>query len=406
MKRIVFALCAISISLSTTAQGNLEKRLQGSPVVDSLVSKVNALGGNASVSYYNDGRLHKTVTFNCPLMNDFHPTLPTGDPKKDAQNHQIDSIRQLRVEQYSRVYEAARNTCKSLTDNAQESYTWEYHRNGVDSVRYTIAIGEYQNGDTMTTYQHNRDVWYYNAPELISFRYNSLPFNDGNQWGYKGFGHFRYEYTPDSVIKQMKELAPFDKTAYTELLQPILKQKGITSRQLYVYHDSTYIFQEKKWDEEEFVMRENTIDPVQKKSETRATIYTMHSKALADTVLSQLKATTWSFLENNSDIDFRFTPDTYYESTKLSELFEHFTPTRVPSFYYICLHSIGDTEFNILVIEGTGDLLMPMEWLILKSWKNGKVVYDKRSKTLTPKQARDYTSAHRFISKRQFEPTD
>jgi hypothetical protein len=123
-------------------------------------------------------------------------------------------------------------------------------------------------------------------------------------------------------------------------------------------------------------------------------------------VLSQLKATTWSFLENNSDFDFRFTPDTYYESTKLSELFEHFTPTRVPSFYYICLHSIGDTEFNILVIEGTGDLLMPMEWLILKSWKNGKVVYDKRSKTLTPKQARDYTSAHRFISKRQFEPTD
>jgi hypothetical protein len=258
----------------------------------------------------------------------------------------------------------------------------------------------------MTTYQNNRDVWYYNAPELISFRYNSLPNNDGNQWGYKGFGHFRYEYTPDSLMKQMKELAPFDKTAYSELLLPILKQKGITSRQLYVYHDSTYTIQDKKWDEDDFVMRENTIDPVQKKSETRVTIYTMHSKALAETVLSQLKATTWSFLENNSDIDFRFTPDTYYESTKLSELFEHFTPTRVPSFYYICLHSIGDTEFNILVIEGTGDMMVPMKWLILKSWKNGKVVYDKRSKTLTPKQARDYTSAHRFTSRRQFEPID
>ena len=59
MKRIVFALCATIISLSTTAQGNLEKRLQGNPKVDNLVNEVTALGGNPDVSYYFDGKFHR-----------------------------------------------------------------------------------------------------------------------------------------------------------------------------------------------------------------------------------------------------------------------------------------------------------------------------------------------------------
>jgi hypothetical protein len=43
----------------------------------------------------------------------------------------------------------------------------------------------------------------------------------------------------------------------------------------------------------------------------------------------------------------------------------------------------------------------------LKSWKNGKVVYDKkRMKNLPPKQARSVTSFSRFTSTRQYEPID
>ena len=210
MKRIVFALCATIISLSTTAQGTLQERLQGNPKIDNLVNEVTALGGNPDVSYYFDGKFHKTVGIFSNLMNDFQPTPPTGDPKKDAQNHFLDSVRQDRINQGRKVYEAIRNTCKALTDKATESYSWEYHRDGVDSVRYTIAIGEYQNGDTMTIYHNQRDVQYYNAPELLSFYYNAFAHNDGNPWGAKGYGYFRYEYTPDSVFMPKKDIVPFD----------------------------------------------------------------------------------------------------------------------------------------------------------------------------------------------------
>ena len=50
-------------------------------------------------------------------------------------------------------------------------------------------------------------------------------------------------------------------------------------------------------------------------------------------------------------------------------------------------------------------MMIPSEWAILKSWKNGKVAYDKKAmKNLTPEQAREKTSAGRAFITRQFEP--
>ena len=404
MKRIVFALCAISISLSTMAQGTLEKRLQGNPKVDNLVNEVSALGGNPDVSFYFDGKFHKTVGIFSNLMNDFQPTPPTGDPKKDAQNHFLDSVRQDRINQGRKVYEAIRNTCKALTDKATESYSWEYHRDGVDSVRYTIAIGEYQNGDTMTIYHNQRDVQYYNAPELLSFYYNTDPHNDGNPWRGKGYGYFRYEYTPDSVFMPKKDIMPFDKEAYTKAILPILKQEGITSRQFYVYNDSTYTIVRKDRKEDDFVLREQTNEPVQTKSETRGTVYTLHSGAQANAVLEQIVKATWDYLDNAPNAWFFFHPYNGYVNTRLTELFESKYLTRVPSFFHIYLHNFGE-EYNIMIVEGQGDMMIPAEWAVVKSWKNGQLTYDKRAlKNQTPQQAREKTSGYTSVITRQFEP--
>jgi len=91
----------------------------------------------------------------------------------------------------------------------------------------------------------------------------------------------------------------------------------------------------------------------------------------------------------------------------MNELFENLDYRRVMGFYHIYLHAMSNNEYNIVFLEGTGDMMIPMEWLILKSWKNGKVVYDKkRMKNLPPKQARSYTSGHRFTQTRQYEPID
>ena len=405
MKRIAFALCAISISLSTTAQGTLQERLQGNPKIDSLVKDLSALRGSIDVIYYFDGKYHKAVSFLCTLRNDVQPTPPTGDPKTDAQNRMNYELLQRNKELDSLVYEAVRNTCKALTDEAKESYCWEYHHNGVDSVRYAIAIGEYQNGDKLMTYQRQRQVEYYNAPELLSFFYNTDPHNDGNPWRQKGWGNFRYEYAPDSEVIPMKDIVPFDKESYTQAILPILKQEGITSRQFYVYHDSTYTIVRKGWTDDDFVMREQIEKPKQTKSETRGTVYTLHSRAQAYEVLEQIVKATWNYLDENPGFWFDFRPNNGFRDRQLNELFDGTNRTRIHDFYQIYLHTNGE-EYNIMIVEGEGNMMIPTEWAVVKSWKNGKVTYDKKAlKNMTPQQARE-SMGFSSVSTIQFEPVE
>ena len=405
MKRIAFALCAISISLSTTAQGTLQERLQGNPKIDSLVKDLSALRGSIDVIYYFDGKYHKAVSFLCTLRNDVQPTPPTGDPKTDAQNRMNYELLQRNKELDSLVYKAVRNTCKALTDEAKESYCWEYHHNGVDSVRYAIAIGEYQNGDKLMTYQRQRQVEYYNAPELLSFFYNTDPHNDGNPWRQKGWGNFRYEYAPDSEVIPMKDIVPFDKESYTQAILPILKQEGITSRQFYVYHDSTYTIVRKGWTDDDFVMREQIEKPKQTKSETRGTVYTLHSRAQAYEVLEQIVKATWNYLDENPGFWFDFRPNNGFRDRQLNELFDGKDLSSIPEFFHIYLHNYGE-EYNIMIVEGKGNMMIPTEWAVVKSWKNGKVTYDKKAlKNMTPQQARE-SMGFSSVSTIQFEPVE
>ena len=139
MKRIVFALCAACISLGAMAQSKFAQRLQVNPKIDSLVQEVYDQGGHPDVTYYYDGKLHKAVNVSFMLRNDHQPTPLSGDPKIDATNQKLDSMRMEQTTRDNKMYDALRNTCLSLTGGATESYVWESHRGGMDSVRYAIA---------------------------------------------------------------------------------------------------------------------------------------------------------------------------------------------------------------------------------------------------------------------------
>ena len=49
--------------------------------------------------------------------------------------------------------------------------------------------------------------------------------------------------------------------------------------------------------------------------------------------------------------------------------------------------------------------MIPAEWAVLKSWKNGKAAYDKRAlKNMTPELAREKTSGFTYVTTSKFEP--
>ena len=203
------------------------------------------------------------------------------------------------------------------------------------------------------------------------------------------------------------DIKPFNKESYKRKLLPLLNQKGITSRQFYVYHDSTYTIDNTVDNrKKDFAYRVITEDPKILKSETWGTVYTLHSREQAYSLLAQMQAATWDFLDENPYMRFTFNQFHEFRDRRLSEFFENLDYKRIPEFYRVYLHCYGE-EYNIIIVEGTGNMMIPMEWAIIKSWKNGKVTYDKQAaKAMTPLEARSRTSEFTMTETRSFEPID
>jgi len=132
----------------------------------------------------------------------------------------------------------------------------------------------------------------------------------------------------------------------------------------------------------------------------------MEKQSDTDQQMEQITMATLNYLENNTGFWFSFRPNPPFidGNRKLSDFFGSKYLSRVPDFYHIYIHCFGE-EFNIIIVEGQGDMMIPAEWAVLKSWKNGKVAYDKRAlKNQTPEQAREKTMGHTSLTTRSFEP--
>ncbi|MBR1521656.1 MAG: hypothetical protein IJ635_10525 [Bacteroidaceae bacterium] len=374
MKRFILALATLLLCLTSQAQSN--------PKIDSLVSQLRALGDNPEILYIYDGWHEKHVSTGVMLSGERKPSTPTGDAKTDSLNAQVDSIMLDRARQENKVFQTLKEACKSLAEDATESYMWEYHRGGVDSIYYSIAMGNHGDGrDSLVVSTGERDVYYLNAPEVAYFHYTPYSHNDTeSQWAPRGYGWFNYVYTPDSTRGENEYL---NIQAYTQSLLGILKQKGVESYPIYLSHDSTYTMGD---DSNTMPFSVETKDPVQPKSETRGTVYTIRSKELAEAVLSQIVRATWQYLDEHPHTTYHFRPESTFRHGALTSLFSSSKDTQVYEEFRVFIHRWMEDEYSILVLNTQGDLWIPCEWPILQSWKNGKMTFNKKQKRLSPEE--------------------
>ena len=195
-------------------------------------------------------------------------------------------------------------------------------------------------------------------------------------------GVFEYTETTDSVDGKTEYL---DREGYTRHIASILKQKGVESRPIYFSHDSTCTVEKSN---DNFVVRVETTLPVQPRSETRGTLYTIHSGELADRVLSQLADATWQYLKEHPNTCYEFNPERKYTHGSLRSFFTSTRETRVYDEFRVLIHCFRDEEFHILMLHTQGDLWIPCEWPVLQSWKNGKATYVRKAKQLTPQEVK------------------
>ncbi len=364
--------------------------------IDSLVDYVKAIKQpipgyyttreDIDIDYRYDGKHHKTVRIACDRMNP-RPVKMTGNAKMDSILQIQDSWHQQQMEQNDRIYEALSDVCKSLACSVKPSNSsmWETHHDDSDSVQYRIALREYPLGDTLKIWNGRKGTTSYShAPEIVEFFFNSRNDSISRMIGREGYGSFTYEFSPDSVQNETHVL--LDKKGFIKRLKPVFKQKGIESREIYITRDANCSIKPTisnvVWLRE--YITENPADTKELVSETRGTIYTMHSRALMESVMNQLKDVIWQYIDENPYMFYTFAPDQSLPDPNFSygsikDLFTMDQYTLPHEACAIFFHQYQD-DYNILVLDTTGNLWLPIEWPIMKSWKNGQVTLNKNIK--------------------------
>ena len=354
------------LSSSIWGQESLQKKLQSSPKIDSLLSYVRLLDSEPREVYEFNGDYKRTLDWN------FWESI---QPQRNSTTHLlIDSIRQTFME---------------LADQALENYMEERHHDGMDSLVYIITLGKNENRKkNMDTQLHemvhhglrSTAISTPNTSESMIFSYRPIIDEQGAEpEGYNGMFFYNNVKAGGDSIKPVF----IDLKAYEKMMKKIFNRKGIHQQHCHIRKDSTYVFDHihEHWSIGEIHSDHEWA------SEGKATIYTFSSDTLAMEVYRILKQHTWQFIEEHpttrctfqTDSVPRSFPFTIFKSeTKLKDNLSHkFIIYLSMDWKNLNTHAYHIVVFDVRMSEW-GTEFLPRDWQSLKSWKNGKRTYYKK----------------------------
>ena len=172
---------------------------------------------------------------------------------------QIDSINALTCQQLMDALDTIRLAFSSVRKEASESYMYEYHKEGNDSISYSVAFSHSDSPLEKTPwgdYVHAREALKFrceppNSREIFGdgWWYRSDPETDSlglaiNGWYQGPFAHY-YHYFEEPRGISKEDMKPFDIAAFEAHIQPALeplkKLKGAKTYPVYWQHDEGYV---------------------------------------------------------------------------------------------------------------------------------------------------------------------
>ena len=309
MKKVIIILWVILISFCAYGQENERLRNHKMPEkIENLFQYADSLGYGAKVHYIQRETRKVSISFSHFVRKDKNVAL---------------------------LLDSVRHTFYALADEAHETYFWESHADGKDSLQYTLQLN--------TGY--------------LKFSYKP----DG------GVAYLDYMHPMDSIKHSITE--KIDKKGYWKKLNKILNRKGVSRQKFYIYNDSTHIIPK----EDQFVGSSHSQNP---NIEHRGIIYTIASKELADKLKQEILQETWSFTDKYPNLMYSINPDETRGEIVVF-LSAGGRMYRIQEMLTVALRNNQDT-YQIVVSDFNGDQYRPADLIGLKSYKNGKKVYHKQ----------------------------
>ena len=376
MKRLFLFIILATAQIVCLAQTN--------PKIESLYAYLKAKGVVKSYTLRNteSGGLRKSFNAFFQLYDDSPKPILFNGKEVD---HKTDSITRARWAQYRDAYNQIRQTLADLLDEAAESYSYEYHQNGADTITTTIALKNKSNSnETIRKFkspQSNVNEVFF-APEYISFHYKNSPsYSPKNQGRLCGYSNLRYDGIVDTSVHATKD---FDIIKFRKAIAPILKDKSIKSRTMICKHDPDFDLGDYNINKaieygKGFQMWTKTDGAPG--GESNYTIYKIMNESKAKDVLHQIMECARKHIAENPAEAYSICSDEYYGASVTSMFNGHNHYDEEIEYvshenYSMSLLTYMDKKgFYILINIHKGEDCLPHEWKKLKSFINDKKVY-------------------------------
>ena len=338
MKKIIIILAILLVSFCGYAQMN--------PVIDSLVRKSFMM--KLGTSDFDKKGIHIQrggVTYHRAEFRD--------------------SINYRNVEEREKELKAMRDACRALSKEAKESYLWESHEEGKDTLMYLLTLNNPAGRETVKLMYTDKNVTFVTLDD------------DGtSELQPKGWYHFEYHLeNGDKPSNHYVNVAEMN-----QRISSILHQEGIESHDFYIRHDGSYPTSSKGMD---WITTPVNYKHLPYDSETRGTLYTIPSDEQGEQVFHQLREAIAQYNKAHPHtINFAYSRNNYHGEFWQFNLFHSDYWEGAPKHEYrIVFYPPGnrrDGICRVLVEETTGDLWLPEGWQNMKSWVNGKALYYKK----------------------------
>ena len=293
--------------------------------------------------------------------------------------HQYDSINRLRRQNLSHALDSIRLTFARLGRDASESYLYEYHKNGTDTIKYSLAF--LRDDDTLRSYRYGNSVFFNNASEAALFDYTHTNDNDG--WGTTDWGNYSHLYTIPNDIT-WDDMQPFDYAAFEALITPALKAvkklKGVKANPVYWRHDEGF--------NDDIGTNGNLVSKIVRQSDRTSKHYGLTTGTLyfipkqheeeANALYLQLDSLAHDYVDSHPEQYYTYSFSSGFFQNKLLDMLMGLDIKGDSSYELKTL--AGDDGFYILSINTKGELWIPRDWPRLKSYINGEMVYLKGMK--------------------------
>ena len=373
MKRIISLTIFAAMQLSCLAQVN--------PKLESLYAYLKAKG---LVKYYtlsnkHDEGLRKRYEFNFGLHNE--GPAPTKDYMGRLLNAKADSAIRAEWRDRREAFKVIRRTLGELTEDAAESYSYEYHQGGHDSIVTTIALKTF-NRDAMPIYMKYPGVKFNGmgmTPEMVYFRYFDSDRGRKKRMSPIGFAELRVNTIVDTTLYATKD---FNVDALHRALQPLFKDKTIKCHEIHCVHDSTfdvYTIDETTPFIEGFMRVEQS---VRRQGDNRLTVYKFTSEEKAKVKLHQVMECVRQYIADHPREAYTIYSDEYFPPLNTARMFrgescrnryEIDEPRKSMTIDAL----MDEHGFYILINVWDNDEYLPYNWKHLKEMVNGKKTYFK-----------------------------